>query len=117
MLFLKASVCKEVKAELEARLFAYARKPIGVVVPTTSEMAAVAKARFPRRNATAPSQSSSMKPPPPDALDHVVGKNDEEMRLGAHEIFDLLRKRHGGVETENSGCQDRHCAQHETVIS
>ena len=25
---------KEVKAELEARLFAYARKPIGVVVPT-----------------------------------------------------------------------------------
>jgi hypothetical protein len=50
-------------------------------------MAAVAKARFPRRNATAPSQSSSMKPPPPDALDHVVGKNDEEMRLGAHEIF------------------------------
>ena len=82
----KASA-KEVKAELEARLFAYARKPIGVVVPTTSEMAAVAKARFPRRNATAPSQSSSMKPPPPDALDHVVGKNDEEMRLGAHEIF------------------------------
>ena len=28
-----------------------------------------------------------MKPPPPDALDHVVGKNDEEIRLGAHELF------------------------------
>jgi uncharacterized protein (DUF1697 family) len=35
---------KEVKAELEARLFAHAGKPIGVVVRTASEMAAVAKA-------------------------------------------------------------------------
>ena len=82
----KASA-KEVKAELEARLFAHAGKPIGVVVRTASEMAAVAKANpLPRRNVTAPSQSSSIEPPPPDALDHVVGKNDEETRLGAHEI-------------------------------
>lgn len=92
-------------------------KPIGVVVPTTSEMAAVAKARFPRRNATAPSQSSSMKPPPPDALDQVVGKHDEEMRLGAHEILISYGSGMEELKLRNSGCQDRHCAQHETVIS
>src|SRR6266702_4410401 len=39
----------KVKAELEARLLAYAKKPIGVVLRTAAEMAAVLKANpFPK---------------------------------------------------------------------
>jgi uncharacterized protein (DUF1697 family) len=83
----KASAAK-VKAALEARLHAYAGKPVGVVVRTASEMAAVVKANpFPKAT---PSRAVAVfldKPPPSDALDHAVGVNGEEIRLGAREIF------------------------------
>ena len=76
----KASAAK-VKAALEERLHAYAGKPIGVVVRTAAEMAAVLKANpFPK---AAPSQAVAIfldKPPPADALEHAVGVNDEKMR-------------------------------------
>ena len=77
-----------VKAELEARLLAHAGKPIGVVVRTASEMAAVLKAN-PFSKAP-PNQTYVIfldGSPPPDALDHAVGIRDEEMRLGARELF------------------------------
>ncbi len=85
----KASPAK-VKSALEARLLAYARKPIGVVVRTASEMAAVVKAN-PFSN-TAPNHTVAIfldDTPPSDALDHAVGAKDERMRmrLGAREIF------------------------------
>ena len=83
----KASEAK-VKAALEKRLQAYAGKPMGVVVRTAAEMAAVLKANpFPKAS---PSQAVAIfldKPPPADALEHAVGVNDEKMGLGKREIF------------------------------
>ncbi len=83
----KASPAK-VKATLEARLLAYAGKPVGVAVRTASEMAAVLKANpFSRLLANYTVAIFLDKPPPPDALDHAAGVKDEKMRLGRREIF------------------------------
>lgn len=83
----KASPAK-VKADLEARLLAYAGKPVGIIVRTATQMAAVLKANpFPK---AVPNHTVAIfldKPPPTDALAHVVGMKDEEVRLGAREIF------------------------------
>ena len=83
----KAAPAK-VKSQLEARLLAYAGKPVGVIVRTASEMSAVLQANpFPK---AAPNRTVAIfldAPPPPDALEHVVGKQDEELQLGAREIF------------------------------
>jgi uncharacterized protein (DUF1697 family) len=77
-----------VKSELEARLPAYAGKPVGVIVRTAAEMGAVVQANpFPE---AAPNRTVAIfldEVPPPDALDHVTGQDGEEMRLGAREIF------------------------------
>jgi uncharacterized protein (DUF1697 family) len=79
---------KEVKSELEARLLAYARKPVGVVVRTASEMEAVLRANpFPK---AAPNRTVAIfldDPPPPGALALAAGIQDEEMRLGEREIY------------------------------
>ncbi len=72
-----------VKSELEARLLAYAGKPVGVVLRTASEMEAVLKANpFPK---AAPNRTVAIfldKSPPPDALAHAIGIQDEEILLG-----------------------------------
>ena len=77
-----------VKAELEARLLAYAGKPVGVVACTATEMMAVLAAN-PFSKAE-PKYTYAIFPdrrPPRGALDHAVGHSDEEMRLGDREIF------------------------------
>ena len=77
-----------VKAELEARLLAYAKRPIGVVVRTAAEMASVLKAN-PFRTAE-PKYTYAVfldARPPRDALDRAVGVNGEKMALGKREIF------------------------------
>jgi uncharacterized protein (DUF1697 family) len=83
----RASPAK-VKQALEARLLAYAGKPIRVMVRTAAEMAAVLAANpFPR---APPSKTVAIfldQAPPPDALDHAAGAKGEEMRLGAREIY------------------------------
>jgi uncharacterized protein (DUF1697 family) len=83
----KASEAK-VKAALEKRLHAYAGAPIGVIVRTATEMAAVLEANpFPKAS---PSQAVTIfldTSPPADALDHAVGVHDEIMHLGKREIF------------------------------
>ena len=77
-----------VKAELEARLLAYARKPIGVVLRKAAEMLAVLEANpFPQGEAKYTYAILLDHRPPRDALDHVVGQSDEEIRLGAREVF------------------------------
>lgn len=77
-----------VKAELEARLLAYAGKPVGVVLRTASEMVAVLKANpFPEAEPKYTYAIFLDHRPPRDALDHAVGQSDEEMRLGDREIF------------------------------
>ena len=83
----KAAVSK-VKAELEARLLAHAGKPIGVVLRTDAEMAAVLKANpFPKAEAKHTYAIFLNEPPPSDALARVSGRQDEEMRLGKREIY------------------------------
>lgn len=78
----------KVKSELEARLLAYAGKPVGVVVRTASEMQAVLKGNpFPKAAASYTVAIFLDEQPPSDALDHAVGKKDEEMRLGSREIY------------------------------
>jgi uncharacterized protein (DUF1697 family) len=78
----------KVKAALEARLKAYAGRPMGVVVRTASEMASVLKANpFSKLSPTFTVAIFLDGKPPADALDRAVGMADEKMRLGRREIF------------------------------
>jgi uncharacterized protein (DUF1697 family) len=77
-----------VKSALEAKLRAYAGKPMGVALRTASEMQAVLAAN-PFAN-TPPKFTYAIfldEPPPADALERAVGVKDEEMRLGMREIY------------------------------
>jgi uncharacterized protein (DUF1697 family) len=78
----------KVKAALEKSLTAFAGKPVGVMVRTAGEMAAVAAANpFPQ---AAPNSTVAVfldAPPPPDALKLITGKKDEEVQLGLREIY------------------------------
>jgi uncharacterized protein (DUF1697 family) len=77
-----------VKAALDQALRAYAGKPVGVLVRTAAEMAEVLAANpFPKM---APNRTVAIfldDPPPADALDHVTGKQNEELGLGTREIY------------------------------
>jgi uncharacterized protein (DUF1697 family) len=77
-----------VKAALEKRLQAYAGKPVGVVLRTAQEMAAVLKSNpFPK---SPPSWTVAIfldDPAPSDALDAIRGQQSEQVRLGKREIF------------------------------
>jgi uncharacterized protein (DUF1697 family) len=78
----------KVKVELEARLLAYARKPVGVVVRTAAEMQRVLEANpFPKAAASRTVAIFLDAPPPPDALTLAVGLKNEEMKLGEREIY------------------------------
>jgi uncharacterized protein (DUF1697 family) len=88
VVFTSRAVESRVKAELEARLRAYAGKPVGVMVRTAEEIAAVLAANpFP----DAPPNRAMVifldEAPPPDALDRVSGVDDEEFRLGRRAIY------------------------------
>src|SRR5438093_2452112 len=84
VIFASESAATKVKAELEARLLAYAKKPVGVVLRTAAEMAAVLKANpFPKAEPKFTYAIFLDQRPPRDALEHAVGRSDEEMRLGA----------------------------------
>lgn len=77
-----------VKAELEARLRAYAGKSVGVVVRSAREMRAVLEANpFPDAEPKYTYAIFLDEAPPSDALAHVSGRQDEQLRLGEREIF------------------------------
>lgn len=77
-----------VKKALEARLEAYAGKPVGVHVRTAEEMAAVRDADpFPDAPGNRVAALFLDAPPPADALDAARGRTNEELRLGAREIY------------------------------
>jgi uncharacterized protein (DUF1697 family) len=83
----KAAAAK-VKAELEARMLKHFGKPMGAVVRTASEMAAVLKANpFPKAEPKHTYAIFLDGRPPADALDKATGRNDEKMVLGDREIF------------------------------
>jgi len=78
----------EIKAALEASLKRYAGKPIGVVIRTGPEMAAVLDAN-PFRDAP-PNRTVAIfldAPPPKDALGTISGQHDEQVALGRREIY------------------------------
>ncbi len=88
VLFESAAAEARVKSLLEARLNKYAGKPVGVVVRTARELAAVLKANpFPK---AAPNRTIAIfldDAPPADALKQATGRTDEEMKLGTREIY------------------------------
>jgi uncharacterized protein (DUF1697 family) len=80
----------QVKKLLEASLAAYAGKPVGVMVRTAAEMAAVLAANpFPEapRNRTVAIFLDEH--PLANALEAATGQRGEEMRLGLREIYVL----------------------------
>lgn len=79
---------REVKAALEEALHAYAGKPVGVVVRTAEEMAAVVAANpFADRPPNRTVAIFLDEPPPSDTLASVVAPDGEEVRVGAREIY------------------------------
>jgi uncharacterized protein (DUF1697 family) len=88
VVFKSDATSSSVKAELESRLLARAGKPVGVAVRTAAEMTAVLQANPFRESA--PNRVVAIfldEAPPDDALDHAVGVENEEMRLGTRELF------------------------------
>lgn len=78
----------QVKAALERRLLGYAGKPVGVIVRTAEQMAAVHKANpFADQPPNRVVAIFLDEPPPADALDDVRGRGDEELHLGSCEIY------------------------------
>jgi uncharacterized protein (DUF1697 family) len=87
-IFDSSAAAARVKAELEARLLAHAKKPVGVVVRTAAEMAGILKANPFRKSEPKYTYVLFLDAPPPrDALDHAVGVTGEKMALGKREIF------------------------------
>jgi uncharacterized protein (DUF1697 family) len=77
-----------IKAALEKRLEAYARKPVGVLVRTAAEMAKVlADNPFPK---AAPNRIMAVfldRAPPADTLAGIRGRRDEQIQSGRREIY------------------------------
>ena len=77
-----------VKGVLEERLAAYAGKPVGLLIRTASEMAAVRDANpFPDRAGNRVVAIFLDQPPPNDALNQARNLSDEVMGLGIREIY------------------------------
>ena len=78
----------QVKKLLEAALADYASKPVGVMVRTAAEMAAVLAANpFPERANNLTHAFFLDAAPPADTLEKVTNRNGEEIQLGTREIY------------------------------
>ena len=102
-----------VKAAFEAKLLAFAGKPVGVIVRTGTEMAAVLKDNpFPDAASNRTVAIFLDQPPPADASEHATGLNDEEMRVGTRgSMFTTAAA--WGIPSCDSRRQPRHRAQYE----
>jgi uncharacterized protein (DUF1697 family) len=88
VVFQSAKTETQVKAALEASLAVYAGKPVGVLVRTAEEMAAVlANNPFPEMPGNCTVAIFLDNAPAADALQAVSGRVREEMRLGLREIY------------------------------
>ena len=77
-----------VKKALEARLEAYAGKPVGVLVRSADEMQTVLDGNpFPKAPANRVVAVFLDSPPPKDTLAAVRGRKDEAISLGKREIY------------------------------
>jgi uncharacterized protein (DUF1697 family) len=80
----------QVKSALEAALARYAGKPVDVIVRTAAEIAAVRDADpFPEAPRNRTMAIFLDRPAPADAIDHAVGRADEQIALGLREIYVL----------------------------
>lgn len=78
----------KVKSELERRLHGFAGKPMGVVLRSAPELAAVlVENPFPDADPKFTVAIFLDDMPPKDALSHAKGRADEIMHLGRREIF------------------------------
>jgi uncharacterized protein (DUF1697 family) len=78
----------EATAALEAQLWSHAGKPVGVIVRTGAEMAkVVADNPFPDRPANQTVAIFLDHSPAVDGLKNAKGPRNEEIRLGAREIY------------------------------
>jgi uncharacterized protein (DUF1697 family) len=88
VVFNSAKSAAQVKAVLETALLAYAGKPVGVMVRTVAELAAVLSGNpFPD---AAPNRTVAIfldAAPAPDAIEKVSGRKDEELALDKREIY------------------------------
>ncbi|MCC2111218.1 MAG: DUF1697 domain-containing protein [Hyphomicrobiales bacterium] len=88
VIFESDDIAEAVKAALEARLSTHFGKPSRVAMRTAHEMRAVLDANpFPEEARKATAVFFLDEPPEADALEHVKGRNDEEMRPGLREIY------------------------------
>jgi uncharacterized protein (DUF1697 family) len=88
VVFASRDSAASVKAKLENRLHAYAGKPVGVMVRTAAQLAAVLDRNpFPKADPKFTVAIFLDDAPPPDALTRAVGQKDEKMRLGGREIY------------------------------
>lgn len=78
----------KVKAALDAKLQVYAGKPVGVLVRTAAEMAAILKANpFPDRATNRTVAIFLDEAPPRDTMNKATGLANEEISLGRREIY------------------------------
>jgi uncharacterized protein (DUF1697 family) len=78
----------EIKSVLEGQLRAYAGKPVGVLVRSAGEMAAVLAGNpFPGKPGNRTVALFVDDPLPADALNHATGLRGEQLHLGAREIY------------------------------
>lgn len=77
-----------VKALLEAALETYMGKPVGVMVRTAAEMAAVQAANpFPHFSNSSTLAIFLDQPPPANALEAIAGCRNEQIALGVRELY------------------------------
>lgn len=77
-----------VKAKLESRLLEYAGKPVGVVVRSATELAAILQANpFPDGEPNKTYVLFLDSAPPGDTRETTKGRVDEELHLGKREIY------------------------------
>jgi uncharacterized protein (DUF1697 family) len=88
VVFAAEEPASKVKAALEKRLRAYAGKPIGIMIRTADEMAAVLKENpFPKAPPNWTAAIFLNDAPAPETLATLTGQKDEEVRLGVREIY------------------------------
>jgi uncharacterized protein (DUF1697 family) len=88
VVFTTKKTAAQVKAELEAELARYAGKPVGVLVRTAQEMAAILAANpFHDRPGNWSITIFLDDPPAKNALDTVTNRHREELALGQREIY------------------------------
>jgi uncharacterized protein (DUF1697 family) len=107
VVFQSAKAEAQVKALLEAALAAYAGKPVGVLVRTAAEMAAVLAGNpFKEMPGNRTVAFFLDKPPAADALRAVSGQAGEQLRLGLREIYAYYPDGMGDSKLKISAARD-----------